>query len=140
MRLSSSAVALGGVRAQVVIVAFVAVAFVATATIGSRLSASLRQVHMLVRTAAVDAPGAAVPAPPAADEPARTVPPATSPLPVVGDEPDAREPAPRFDVEETVRDAAASDANVAELLNDPDPAIGAAVRDFVQSIEPPGGR
>jgi len=48
------------------------------------------------------------------------------------------EPYVRFDVEAAIREAGDRDPNVAELLNDPDPAVSGAVRDFITHLDPPG--
>jgi len=47
-------------------------------------------------------------------------------------------PGPAFDPEGTLHVAAEADPNVAKLLNDTDPAVGAAVRDLVYSLAAPG--
>jgi hypothetical protein len=47
-------------------------------------------------------------------------------------------PGAGFDPEAAIRAAETQDPGLAELLSNPDPAVGAAIRDFVTSIEPPG--
>ncbi len=49
-------------------------------------------------------------------------------------------PGSGFDPERAIHSAAERDPAIAELLNHPDPAIGAALREFVYSVEPPGSR
>lgn len=51
--------------------------------------------------------------------------------------PDA-EPYLRFDTEAAVREAGERDPNVAELLNDSDPEVGGALRDFMRTLDRPG--
>ncbi len=57
------------------------------------------------------------------------------PLPVPESEPHAR-----FDAEAALREAGDRDPNVADLSNDPDPAVGSAVRDFITHLDSPGGQ
>jgi hypothetical protein len=49
------------------------------------------------------------------------------------------EPPLRFDTEAALREASDGDPNVAEILNDPDPTVGGAVRDFITGLAPRGG-
>lgn len=124
------------VRTRTLIVVLVAAALAAAVKVGVDLRAALGQVDALVGVVAVDASRAVEPVVTPAP-PRRVAPP--SPAAVLDDAP-AGEPAPRFDVEEAVRAAGDRDQNVAELLNDPDPAIGAAIRDLITQLEAPGGR
>ena len=50
----------------------------------------------------------------------------------------AAPPGSGFDPAAAIHAAADQDPGLAELLNNPDPAVGAAIRDFVTSVEPPG--
>jgi hypothetical protein len=122
-------------RALFVVVAIAAL--VVAVKLGFELTGALRQMHALADTAVVDAVPAVAPAPQrAAPREPRATPPAQRPAP--DDEPSAT--LPTFDADAAVREAGDRDSNIAELLNDPDPAVGSAVRDFITHLETPGNR
>jgi hypothetical protein len=89
--------------------------------------------HAAPGRAAVAAEAAARPEPVRAPPPP-PVPPAEEPVPLAAPE----LPGPAFAPEAALHAAAESDPNVGKLLNDGDPAIGAAVRDLVYTLSAPG--
>jgi hypothetical protein len=123
--------------------ALVFVALAVVASVGFRLLGAMRQIDALASTSAAGATTSAVSAAPRAEPVpagvpgARVVVESTAPTaePLVPES----EPTLRFDAEAAVREAGDRDANVAELLDDPDPAVSGAVRDFITHLDPPGG-
>jgi hypothetical protein len=146
MRLSSPSDELNRtMRKPILAVVLVFTALVAVANIGLKLAGAMRQVGALAganvgsAVSAVDPEGARA-------KSVSVAPPAPSARAAVEQSAPATEPgapaseqSPRFDTEAALREAGDRDANVAELLNDPDPAVGSAVRDFITSLAPPGG-
>jgi len=120
-------------------------AIVATvADVGFNLVGALRQVEALVVGNAAGAAGAAVPFAPRAEDATVAVP---SQAAVLEADHRAQETAPfepedepqlEFESEEALRTAGERDASVAELVNDADPAISNALRDFVTHLDRPG--
>jgi len=123
-------------------------AFAAVTNIGFKLAGAIRQVTALAGASA----GSAVRA---ADrqgsraaarvESAPVAPPAQSAAvpqsaPTTEPRTPEREPYLRFDTEAALREAADRDSNLALLLNDPDPAVGSAVQDFITSLAAPGSQ
>jgi hypothetical protein len=91
--------------------------------------------HAAPERAAVAAEAAARPEPVRAPPPSSTpVAPAEEPVPLAAPE----LPGPAFAPEAALHAAAESDPNVGKLLNDGDPAVGAAVRDLVYTLSAPG--
>lgn len=148
MRLSSATDELNDVRKPILIAVAALVVFAAMANVGYRLAGALRQVDALART---DAGGAAAGVLRATDaapaSAAATLVPnaevlverATEARKPLEPEPEG-EPYVPFDVDAALRAAGDHDPNVAELLDDPDPAVGDAVREFITHLDPPGGR
>lgn len=134
MRSSSSTAELGGVRRPILIVVVLGV-LAAAAHVGFRLAGALSTLHAIAlvgsgtRPAAI--PAAAAPAPRTGAIMERA---SETPEPPVSE----AEPYARFDAEAAAREAADRDPNVADLLNDPDPDVGGAVRDFFRSLDRPG--
>ena len=122
----------------VVVLALAAVA--AVAIVGVSLVGAIRQIDALgVTTAGVTTSAIPAVVRAAEVESAHPVPPAPSTgVPLDPDERERESQRP-FDAEAAVREAGDRDSNVAELLNDPDPAVASAVRDFVTSLAPAGG-
>jgi len=123
------------------------VATTAVANLGFKLFGALRQIDTLAGASAgiassmpsearhstrVEPASSVLPAPSAAAAEQTA---ATLPSPVSEGEPQVP-----FDTEAALREAGDRDPDVAEFLNDPDPAVGGAVRDFITSLAPPGGR
>jgi len=132
-------------RKPILAVVLVFTALAAVVNVGFRLAGAMRQVGALAganvgsAVIAVDPEGAnaksvsvAPPAPSASVAVEQSAPTTEPRAP-------ASEPSPRFDADAALREAGDRDANVTELLNDPDPAVGSAVRDFITSLGPPGG-
>lgn len=145
MRLSSATDELNGVRKPILIAAAALVAFAAMANVGYRLAGALRQVDALARTDAGGAAAGVLRATGVAPAPAATLVPSAE---VLAERPTETrkpleaegEPYVPFDVDAALHAAGDHDPNVAELLNDPDPAVGGAVREFITHLDPPGGR
>ena len=115
-------------------------AFVAGAAhVGFGLFGAIRQIDGLVGATAGTADSAfpSTVESPASGIEAPAVPPAAVRVP---EAPSEVERDLRFDADAAAREAADRDSNVAELLNDPDPAVGSAVRDFITSLAAPGNR
>ena len=124
------------------------VAFATLANVGLRLIGAGHQIAAIASAPRAHRPPASGPAVPeqAAGPDAGTV--QTESVHVVRDvapinpEPAAVEaaalPGSGFDPEGAIHAAAQQDPGLAELLNNPDPAVGAAIRDFVTSVEPTG--
>jgi hypothetical protein len=139
MPLSCLAGEVSCVRRWIFFCALALVAFAVVANVGFRLVGALGQIDVLAGTdagAAASSEGVAVPRPTAPVAAARVVESTATTADALVPE---SGPAPRFDTEAALRDAGDLDSNVAELLNDPDPAVGNAVRDFITSLVPPGG-
>ena len=138
MQLSSAPDELRRVRRPTLVVVLLFVAIAGAADVGFELIGAMRQIDGLVG-ATTGTTDSAVPAAPG--ESVRLVPPAPGiEAPVVTPDVDALESEPylRFDADAAVREAADRDSSVAEFFNDPDPAVGSAVRDFITSLAPPG--
>jgi hypothetical protein len=133
------------------------VALAVLGDVGVKLVGSLRQIGVMTNTTFPADPEPSfelerqAPPPPAAVETAIRIEPARAALAPAAPMPEraAPEPAPvafepadlpgaAFDPEGALHAAAEADPNVAELLNDADPAVGAAVRDFVYTLAAPG--
>jgi hypothetical protein len=131
------------------VVGLIVAALAAAGNVGFKLADALRQVEAITSTKSVTRDGPPVEAARrmALPETAAVVvptPPRAEPLhagrrPVA--EPPALEPAglpgSDFNSETAIHAAAERDPAIAELLSDPDPAVGAAIRDFINNIEPP---
>ena len=116
-----------------VVIAVLMLAVVATVSdVGFNLVGALQQIEALVDGTGGDPASAAVSFAPRPGVPAQHLTQTTEPL-VPEDEPRLE-----FDSDGALRAAGERDANIAELLNDPDPAIGNAVRDFVTQLDRPG--
>lgn len=130
-------------RKPILAVVLVFTALAGVANLGFRLAGAMRQVGSLAGANV----GSAVSAADADGENAKSVSVATpnasvaveQSAPTTEPRAPASEPSPRFDTDAALREAGDRDANVTELLNDPDPAVGNAVRDFITSLAPPGG-
>jgi hypothetical protein len=116
--------------------------------VGFNLVGALQQIEALVDGTAGDLASAAVSLAPrpeirTGDAAAVTPVPRMAPAdhPAQRTEPLVLEDEPRleFDSHGALQAAGERDPSVAELLNDPDPAIGNAVRDFVTQLDRPGG-
>jgi len=132
-------------RKPMTILVLAVVVLAAMVSLGFRLAGALQQLDALAggnaRVAATSTPRASTPMKRTA-----VVAPATSPGVVTEQAttpfelPDQASVAyARFDTEAAVREAGERDANVAALLNDPDPAVGGAVRDFITQLDAPPG-
>jgi hypothetical protein len=129
-------------------VVLVAAALATLGNAGLKLAGALRQIDAIARTnlhaqdtTAVEAAKRAAPLGRARVAIAASAVPSTGHAAPVPELP-ASEPegsaASRFDAEAAIHAAGERDPKVAELLADPDPGVGAAIRDFINNIEPPG--
>jgi len=129
-------------RKRIVVAVTALVALGVLANAGLMLVGARRQVDAFARAGAERAAtGVARATSSAADSPAA---PAPSPVTSVGRVAETREPLAadvdvRFDPDAALREAGDRDPNVAELMNDADPAVGDAVRDFITHLDAPGG-
>jgi len=123
-------------------------ALAVAANVGFQLAGAIRQVGALRGVNAVSAVSAVDSTSPRAVPRTASVSAATAPAgaangpPAPAAEPRAPDDEPHvpFDTEAALREAGDRDENVAELMNDPDLAVGSAVRDFLTDLVPAGSR
>ncbi len=113
-------------------------AFAAVTNIGFKLAGAIRQVTALAGANAGSAVRAADRQGSRAAARVESIPVAPPAQSVAVEQSAPPEPYLRFDTEAALREAAYRDSNLAELLNDPDPAVGRAVQDFITSLAAPG--
>ena len=121
----------------------------AVANIGFKLAGAMRQLGALADAKSGLPPSAVYPEEAGATPRAEYVSAASPepsgrvarerPAPATESPASASEPPVRFDTEAALREAGDRDPSVTDLLNDGDPAVGAAVRDFITSLAPTGG-